>query len=230
MSFIKFSRQRVTRKDSLFPLLFLHLLLHSTMTLTFSFIISSSSSTFDDDIKWMVTVTGRLRWWYKAGIDGGHQVKGAVSLVSDGVFFWIAYDGDPIDSSSDTMAVIKPVKGSIMLPSHDSGWKLEHKKIKSLIRDGDSSQQSTYCWGYLLEEESNLVSQQARSPRHSLLLARLSRSTRAWLASCMLFSYVGVGVRFVGVSLLFQVFQLHLEHTSTTAARIIRDCSFPRLS
>ena len=81
-----------------------------------------------NDINWMLTVSsGRLRWWYKAG-NAGHQVKGAVSLVSDGVFFRIAYDGALIDS--DSLAVIRPVKGNITLPSC-GGWKLEHRKIKS---------------------------------------------------------------------------------------------------
>ena len=85
------------------------------------------------DINWMVTVpSGRLPWWYKGspGIEG-HQVKGTVSLVSDGVSFRIGYDGDLVDSNSETLAVVRPVKGSIRLPSCGSNWKLEHKKIKS---------------------------------------------------------------------------------------------------
>ena len=84
-----------------------------------------------DSIKWMVTVSARLRWWYKLPSGGGgHQVKGAVSFeATTNGFFCLSYDGDLVDST--TMAFIKPLKGSLMLPSHDSGWKLEHKKIKS---------------------------------------------------------------------------------------------------
>ena len=86
----------------------------------------------DKDIKWMVTVSsGRLRWWFKADVTGhGHcQVKGSVGLVATtNGFFHLTYDGDLVDDTM--MAVIKPVKGSFMLPTCGS-WKMEHKKIKS---------------------------------------------------------------------------------------------------
>ena len=86
------------------------------------------------DTKWIVTVTGRLRWWHRHDLSG-RQVKGAVSLeATTHGFFRILFDGDLVD---DSMAVIKPVKGRIQLPSHDSDcWKLEHKKIKSANAKG----------------------------------------------------------------------------------------------
>ena len=62
-------------------------------------------------------------------------MRGAVSVeATTHGFFRILFDGDLID---DSMAVIKPVKGRIQLPSHDSDcWKLEHKKIKSANAKG----------------------------------------------------------------------------------------------
>ena len=65
-------------------------------------------------------------------------MKGAVSLeaTTDG-FFLVSYDGDLIDSNSETLAVIKPLKGRIQLPSCGS-WKLEHRKIKSTNARGRS--------------------------------------------------------------------------------------------
>ena len=81
------------------------------------------------DTKWIVTVTGRLRWWHRHDLNG-RQVKGAISLeATTHGFFRILFDGDLVD---DSMAVIKPVKGRIQLPYSGSVWKLEHKKIKSL--------------------------------------------------------------------------------------------------
>ena len=104
------------------------------LTLSLSCFINLSYSTMttahNTDIKWLLTVSGRLRWWYKSdNVVAGRQVKGAVSLeaLSDGWFFLIAYDGVLLDS--DTMAVIKSVNGRIPLPSCE--WKLELRKIKS---------------------------------------------------------------------------------------------------
>ena len=64
-------------------------------------------------------------------------MKGAVSLEATTDGFFVLYDGDLIDSNSETLAVIKPLKGRIQLPSCGS-WKLEHRKIKSTNARGRS--------------------------------------------------------------------------------------------
>ena len=54
------------------------------------------------------------------------QYSPTQNCCSEGLLDRVSNDGDHLNVDSDTMVVIKPVKGKIMLPSYAFGWAVDH--------------------------------------------------------------------------------------------------------